>query len=219
MFTPRVNIGVDILHKSDYTVKKSERTVHKIKHRRTQGVDQMKVGQENTTEQTSFAVRERQLQAEQREEQQEIASQKIQDKKSPYRNFVQLNCDNLVEIRSLMKANATAALVFMFFVEHMDTTNSLVCSYKVLQEYFNLGRTTLSKSIKYLKDHGFLYVYKSGTANVYCLNPQTVWKSYGDNVRFCKFPANVLLSASEQEEIDKNRNLAYTRLKSMDGES
>ena len=61
------------------------------------------------------------------------------------------------------------------------------------------GRT-ISRAIKYLKDNGFLYIYKSGTSNVYVANKNLVWNSWGNNREYCEFPANIVLSKSEQEE-------------------
>lgn len=69
-----------------------------------------------------------------------------------------------------------------------------------------LGQATVARCVKYLKDHGFLYVYKTGTSNVYVANKNLVWNSWGNNVEYCEFPANIILSASEQEERVKVRD-------------
>lgn len=176
----------------------------------------MIVGENETLNQISFENRQRQLQADAEREKKQKEQQEEEDKKSPFKNFAQLNRDKLVQVRSMLRGNPNAAVVFMFIVEHMDKMNALVCSYKVMQEQLDMGRTTLSNAIKYLKEKGFLYVYKTGTANVYCLNPDVVWTSYGKNTRYCKFPANVILSASEQEETVKAK---YTMAKIMDDNS
>ena len=63
-----------------------------------------------------------------------------------------------------------------------------------------MGQATVARSIKYLKEHGFIYVYKTGTSNVYVANKDLVWNSWGSNVEYCEFPANIVLSKSEQEE-------------------
>lgn len=141
------------------------------------------------------------------------------EKKSPYKDFAQLNRENIIHLIKASQVNPRALAILLFFIENMDRLNAIICSYKVLEEQLGLSQATIARSIKYLKETGFIYVYKSGSANVYVVNDSLVWTSHGDKVQYCKFPANVILSASEQEEIDKNRNLAFTRLKSMDEES
>ena len=73
-----------------------------------------------------------------------------------------------------------------------------------------MGQATVARSIKYLKENGFLYVYKTGTSNVYVANKDLVWNSWGNNVEYCEFPANIVLSASEQEERSKVRDKRIT---------
>ena len=63
---------------------------------------------------------------------------------------------------------------------------------------------TIARGIKVLKDKGMLHIKKSGSANVYMLNPDVVWKSWGNNRKYCEFPANIVLAKSEQEQIKKD---------------
>ena len=56
-----------------------------------------------------------------------------------------------------------------------------------------------------LKENGFISVYKTGTSNVYIANPNLVWNSWGNNVKYCEFPANIILSATEQEKVFDKR--------------
>lgn len=66
-----------------------------------------------------------------------------------------------------------------------------------------MSKATIQRSIKYLKDNGFVYIYKTGTSNVYVANKDLVWNSWGNNIDYCEFPANIVLSRSEQEERTK----------------
>ena len=52
---------------------------------------------------------------------------------------------------------------------------------------------------QFLTENGFIYIKKSGTANVYLLNPEIMWKSWSNNMKYCEFPANVIITESEQE--------------------
>lgn len=147
----------------------------------------------------SFEQRERDLNELERKRLKEI-------KKSPFTNFYQVNKDSSNYLRSCLKENPRALELLLFIFDHMDKYNAVVCSYKVFQEALGVGQATIARAIKYLKDNGFLYVYKSGSSNVYVANNDLVWNSWGTNIEYCEFPANIVLSKSEQEEQIKVRN-------------
>lgn len=147
----------------------------------------------------SFEQRERDLNELERKRLKEI-------KKSPFTNFYQVNKDSSNYLRSCLKENSRALELLLFIFDHMDKYNAVVCSYKVFQEALGVGQATVARAIKYLKDNGFLYVYKSGSSNVYVANNDLVWNSWGTNLEYCEFPANIVLSKSEQEEQVKVRN-------------
>lgn len=155
--------------------------------------------------QVSFEERALELQAiEELEE-----KQRERERKSPYQDFAQLNRKNVIHLIKAAQVNPRALSVLLFFIEHMNKLNAIVCSYKVLEEQLGMSQATVARSIKYLKDTGFIHIYKSGSANVYVVNDNLVWTNSGDKVRYCQFPASVILSASEQEEIDKDRKLKF----------
>lgn len=164
------------------------------------------VAEPKNLNEVSFEQRERDLKAQERAEQEELKRQR----KSPFPRFYQVNKDNSEYLRSCLKENPKALEVLFFIFDHMDKYNAVVCSYKVFQEALGMGQATVARSIKYLKDHGFLYVYKTGTSNVYVANKDLVWNSWGNNVEYCEFPANIILSASEQEERTKVRDKRIT---------
>ena len=147
----------------------------------------------------SFAQRQRDLNELERKRLKEI-------RKSPFTNFYQVNKDSSNYLRSCLKENPRALELLLFIFDHMDKYNAVVCSYKVFQEALGVGQATVARAIKYLKDNGFLYVYKSGSSNVYVANNDLVWNSWGTNLEYCEFPANIVLSKSEQEEQVKVRN-------------
>lgn len=132
-------------------------------------------------------------------------------KKSTYSDFAQLNRKNIAHLIAACNADKQAVRVLLFIMEHMDKYNALVCSYAVFQEQLDISRATVTRAIKYLKDHGFIAIYRSGTSNVYVMNDDLVWTNYGDRHKYCKFPANVILSASEQ-----TKQATYTSTKIME---
>lgn len=119
---------------------------------------------------------------------------------SPFARFYQVNKDKSEYLRSCLKENPKALEILFFIFDHMDNYNALICSYTVFQEAIGASRPTVARCIKYLREHGFIYVYKSGISNVYVANKELVWNSWGNNIKYCEFPANVLLSSSEQEK-------------------
>src|SRR5690625_7587873 len=75
-----------------------------------------------------------------------------------------------------------------------------MCSYKVLQEQFSVSSDTIRRAIKLLREKQYIDVYKSGTSNVYAVNKQIAWNSWGSNFKHGKFSANIILSDNEQEK-------------------
>lgn len=97
-----------------------------------------------------------------------------------------------------------ATKIFWFIVNKMDGYNALIASYKVFEEGLNMSNSTVTRGIKYLKELGLLHIKKTGSANVYLINPKVIWKSWGKNMQYCEFPAKVILAQSEQLSDIKN---------------
>lgn len=157
------------------------------------------VAEPKNINEVSFEQRKRDLRAQECAEQEELK----RERKSPFTSFYQVNKEHSEDLMWLLNTNPNAYKILLFLFDHMDKYNAVMCSYQVFQEYFSIGRTTASKAVKLLKEKGFVYVYKSGTSNVYVTNPELVWNSWGNNIKYCEFPANIILSASEQAERSK----------------
>jgi len=134
------------------------------------------------------------------------------NRKSPFSRFYQVNKDNSEYLRSCLKENPKALELLFFIFDHMDKYNAVVCSYKAFQEALGMAQATIARSIKYLKEKGFLYIYKSGSSNVYVANKELVWNSWGNNTKYCEFPANVILSKEEQEKRTEVRDKRVTQI-------
>lgn len=157
----------------------------------------------NLANPNSVTFEERRRQIEELEKRENEA--RARARKSPFDNFVQVNKDFYKAEDWLMAKSPIAYRIFKFLINGMDGYNAVVCSYKVLQENFEISQVTVARSIKLLKEHGYIAVLKSGTSNVYTLNDKIVWSSWGTNYAYSKFPANVILSISEQEEMEKRK--------------
>ena len=143
----------------------------------------------------SFDERAKQL----AEEERAAEEARKQAKKSPYSNFYQFNREHTREMIWLATHYPKANAILLFLLDQMDNYNAVVCSYQVIQEALGIGRTTASNSIKILKERGFIEIYKSGSANVYAVNKNLAWNSWGTNYKYAKFDAKIIISESEQE--------------------
>lgn len=120
---------------------------------------------------------------------------------SAYKHFIQLNEEQLNNLRMLNKKSPAALNIWLFLIEHCDPLNVVACSSRVLEEALGYSRTTVYEGIKVLKECNIVGIQKMGTANVYLLNPDITWKSWGSNQQNAMFMATVLTAASEQEKL------------------
>jgi len=123
------------------------------------------------------------------------------EKHSPFKRWYQFNSEHTKALMWLALKHPKAQAILYFLVDQMDSYNAVMCSYKVLQEVLDISKDTVRINIKILKDNGFIAVLKSGTSNVYAVNDSVYWKSWGKNLMYSKFPANVVLALSEQEAL------------------
>ena len=118
-------------------------------------------------------------------------------------DFVQLYRKNMPAVRDAIREQPVAAEIFMFLSEHMNYNNAVVASDTILQEMTGKSRTTIYRAKKFLVDKGYLTIMKSGNSNVYALNPNLVWSSWRTNKKYCEFDGTILISRSENQEIDE----------------
>lgn len=146
-----------------------------------------------------------------KKEQQEAALRK-REKKSPYRDFAQLNRKSIPHLDQACKDHPSAVRVLLFILQHMDRSNALLCPYKVFEKYLGLSQATVARSLKYLKDKGFIAVErKPGIGNVYMLNPDLAWTSSMSNIRNSSFPMDVRLTALETNE-GRSGRIRFSRM-------
>ena len=170
------------------------------------------VAEPKNLNEVSFEQRARDLKAQEQEELEELKQQR----KSPFRAFYQINKEHSEDLMWLVKENPNAYRILLFLLDHMDKYNAVMCSYIVIQEALGMSRATASRAVKLLKEHGFIAILKSGTSNVYVVNNDLAWNSWGNNVQYCEFPANVIISASEQAEHSKVRDKRITTVQTKD---
>ncbi len=138
-------------------------------------------------------------------------------KEQKNKDFVQLYRKGIDCLCDLSMANPTAFRLFMFLMKNMDHSNALIVSNVVLQEVLGVGKATICRAVKYLRDNGWICILKSGTSNVYIANPEIAWTSYGNQKEYCNFEAQVILSMTENAEFLKNPK-ASAHYKSIDSD-
>lgn len=121
-------------------------------------------------------------------------------KKSPFNNFYQINIKNNAFLSKLAIDQPKALAILLFIFEKMDGYNAVVMPTTVIMEKFNINRHTACKALKYLKDNGYIYCKSAGSMPIYIANNNLVWKSWGSNTAYCEFPANVVLTSTDQED-------------------
>ena len=155
----------------------------------------------------SFEERAKQIEEKERQE----AQARKREKQSPFNEFAQISLDGktVKDIMFQLSDCPPANKLFWFIVQNMDGYNALIASYTVFQEGLAMSRPTVARGIARLKELGLLHIKKSGSSNVYMLRPDVVWKSWGSNLKYCEFPARVMLAKSEQypdaREVFKNQ--------------
>lgn len=132
-------------------------------------------------------------------------------------DFIQLYRNQIDNVADLALANPTAYRLFMFFIKHMGGDNALCVSSTALQEILSCSRVTISRAVKYLKDEGWICVLKSGTTNIYVVNPDVAWTSYAYQKQYCEFTTKAILCATENAEYLNNRN-AFKKHKTVSEE-
>jgi hypothetical protein len=125
-------------------------------------------------------------------------------------NFVQLYRNEMTAVRELIKNNSKAGELFMFLLQHMDTSNALVVSRNTLAEVFETTDRSVSRWIKYLNDNNYVSITKSGNTNIYHVNSSIAWSSNAKSKEYATFTATVFVSRNEQES-----NLKYTKPKQL----
>jgi Fe2+ or Zn2+ uptake regulation protein len=121
--------------------------------------------------------------------------------------------EHMPEIRWLTDKSGKASNILSFIMEHMDYQNTLMCSYQVFMDYFNISSDTVRRCVKLLKDNGFIDILKSGTSNVYIVNHEVAWCSWDNQKKYCKFSGNVLVSAAENKDYEYRSQ--FDRLKAL----
>lgn len=112
--------------------------------------------------------------------------------------FVQWDKSTIKPHRELIQKCPTAAVVLDLFLEHIDRSNTVVVSKKVIAELTGYSRPTVNKSIKMLETDKWLQVLKIGSASAFKINHIAFWQGNVASKAYSNFEANVIIGSSEQ---------------------
>ena len=184
--------------------------VHCSIHKRKEVIVMNEAIQQGNRNETPEEIKAR-LEAERKAEEEEAKRKK----NSPFRNFIQVNDDNYAAEDWLMKTSPAGYRILRFIVTNMDNYNALICSYRVMQEKLGYSRPTISSALKILREHKYINVAKSGSSNVYFVNRELYWKSWGSNYKYAEFGAKIILSAEEQDSIEQKLIVEKRRIATL----
>lgn len=120
------------------------------------------------------------------------------------KDFVMMFRQFMSEIADLGMADPQALRVLLFICRHMDTKNSLAVTMELMSDMLKLSRQTISAKVKYLKERGWITIYKLGRQNVYMVNPDVFWTAYADQKAYAKFETTVMLSYEDNWQLNKD---------------
>lgn len=102
-----------------------------------------------------------------------------------------------VEQLLTFKGGPTVGRLWLFLVRHAGHDNAVVVTVDTLAESLEVSSRSVMRASKFLQTSKAVEVVKLGTANVYILNPDDVWKSAEINKRFCGFSARAIVGFKE----------------------
>lgn len=136
----------------------------------------------------------------------------IQDKNG-YNNWLQFNLDMMPQWISLNSDHPSAVNAFLFIIAEMDGYNNLMCSQRVICDAIGVSLSTVTKALVFLKKRKFLKTTKWGNTNVYHVNSEIIWKSWGANKVYAEFTEPDVLFSDDEKASPKPIN--YTKKEVM----
>lgn len=86
----------------------------------------------------------------------------------------------------LMKQGYVCA-VYYFLMAKCNQKNEIKVKQEDISAAIDMPLPTVKKALKLLVDNAFMCVIKDGRENIYIINPAIIWKSWGKNLKYCRF--------------------------------
>lgn len=121
--------------------------------------------------------------------------QRKAEESSPFTHFAQQNTET--DVLMSVAENPLAMKIYLLIVRKMNVKNALVASYQFFMEYFQTSRSSVKRAIRVLESSNVLQVKRRGGLTLYLLNPNIVWKSKGNLVKYCEFEGKIIFTEKE----------------------
>lgn len=118
-------------------------------------------------------------------------------------HFTQIYEAGWQRLQSLIKTEPQAARLYAFLAENMGPDGTICASRPTIAEALDMGTRTVSRHIKTLEKLEAIIVLKLGTANVYCLDPKEVWKSFDNAKPYAAFNTKTLVGKTENPYVKR----------------
>lgn len=103
-------------------------------------------------------------------------------------------------LRAIQRESPSAALVFSVIREHMQIgTNAVTVSQSALSQILKLSRSTIARATKFLLEHNYVQIIKTGNVSTYVVNERIAFAGTVGQ-RKAVFSATVIAHETEQEE-------------------
>ena len=125
------------------------------------------------------------------------------------RDFVQVYPKGWERLQTLIKNNPAAARVFAFLAQHIDgVAGAVVVSQDVMAHALGVHEITIRRQTKYLEEIGALVRIRVGSGvYAYCLDPEEVWKAWGDRKDEAAFLSRTLVRKGDRANSEVRRKL------------
>lgn len=100
-------------------------------------------------------------------------------------------------LQTLLLDRPELARIYAFFAEQMGPDGTISVSRQTMADIFNVSEKTITRHTKALEEMGAIVILKIGNANVYCLDPNEVWKSFDNAKPYAAFNTRTLVGKSE----------------------
>lgn len=111
-------------------------------------------------------------------------------------NFTQVSPLGWKRLLELAKGNQGAFALYSFLAQHIDSTcGAVVADQTFLASQFEVTTRTIIRWLNYLEDNRALVrIPVAGKVCAYALNPNEVWKGYGDKKEYAAFVTKTLVN-------------------------
>jgi len=125
------------------------------------------------------------------------------------KDFVQVYPKGWTRLQALIKSNPAAARVYAYLAQHIDgAVGAVVVSQEVLAAALGVHEITIRRQTKFLEESGALVRIRVGSGvYAYALDPEEVWKAWGDRKDEAAFVTRTLVRKSDRHNGEVRRKL------------